>query len=145
MKWVYDDGGRSKYFNNSRARDCVTRSIAIATGIDYKVVYDMIKNYANDYRTHEDSKDNSHPNMGVSKKLTRKILTDLDFKWVPKMVFGKGCTTHLKDGELPQKGTLIVSVSKHLTCVKDNIIRDTYDCSRNGTRCVYGYYIKNQG
>ena len=48
---------------------------------------------------------------------------------------------HLKDDEIP-KVRLIVSVSKHLTCVKDGIIYDSYDPSRNGTRCVYGYYIK---
>ncbi len=141
MKWVYDDGGRSKYYHGV-ANDCVCRAIAIATGTDYKKVYDMIKIYADDYRTNEDSEDNSHPSMGVSKKLTYKILTDLGFIWVPKMFFGKGCTTHLKSGELPKGKTLIVSVSKHLTCVKDNVIYDTYDTSRKGTRCVYGYYVK---
>lgn len=58
------------------------------------------------------------------------------------MYFGKGCTCHLKDGELPKKGTYLVRVSKHLTCLKDNVIYDTYDCSRSGTRCVYGIYQK---
>jgi hypothetical protein len=24
--------------------------------------------------------------------------------------------------------------------VIDGVIHDTHDCSRNGTRCVYGYY-----
>lgn len=32
--------------------------------------------------------------------------------------------------------------SKHLTCVKDRVLYDTYDCSRDGTRCVYGYWSK---
>jgi hypothetical protein len=39
-------------------------------------------------------------------------------------------------------GTLIVSCSKHITVVKDKVLHDTYDCSRNGTRCVYGYWMK---
>ena len=57
------------------------------------------------------------------------------------MFIGKGCQVHLNENELPE-GTLIVSVSKHLTCVKNHKLFDTYDCSRNGKRCVYGYYVK---
>ena len=45
MKWVYDDGGRSKYFT-STTDDCVARAIAIATGKDYKEVYDLINKYS---------------------------------------------------------------------------------------------------
>ena len=58
------------------------------------------------------------------------------------MYFGKGCTCHLRDGELPKKGRLLVSVSKHLTAVIDGNVHDIYDCTRNGKRCVYGYFIK---
>jgi len=47
----------------------------------------------------------------------------------------------LKKDELPS-GTLIVSCSKHITVVKDGVLHDTYDCSRRGTRCVYGYWTK---
>ena len=57
------------------------------------------------------------------------------------MLIGQGCKVHLTADEL-LKGTLIVAVSKHLTCVKDGVIYDTYDCSRDGSRCVYGYYVK---
>ena len=57
------------------------------------------------------------------------------------MLVGQGCKVHLKEDELP-KGTIICSVSKHLTCIKDGVLYDTYDCSRNGTRCVYGYWYK---
>jgi hypothetical protein len=55
------------------------------------------------------------------------------------MSIGSGCTVHLRDGELPM-GRLIVSVSLHLVAVIDGIIHDTHDCSRDGTRCVYGYW-----
>lgn len=142
MRWLYNDGGRSKYFKGA-TNDCVCRAISIATGKDYKEVYDLINKCAKEYRKKKPD-DNSHARYGVSKELTYKILTDLGYKWVPKMYFGKGCTTHLRDGELPKKGTLIVSVSKHLTCIKDNIIYDIFDPRRdegNG-RCCYGYYIK---
>jgi hypothetical protein len=59
------------------------------------------------------------------------------------MDFGSGCTVHLKSDELP-KGTLIVRLSKHLAAVKDGVLHDTYDCSRGGTRCVYGYYRQKE-
>lgn len=141
MKWIYDDGGRSKYYQKENVNDCVCRSIAIVTGRDYKEIYDLINKYAEEYRQ-ENPNDVSHPRIGVSKDLTYKILTDLGYKWIPKMYFGKGCLCHLRDGELPKKGKIIVSVSKHLTCVVDNVIHDIYDPSREGKRCVYGYYIK---
>jgi hypothetical protein len=57
------------------------------------------------------------------------------------MFVGQGCKIHLKKEELPI-GTLIVSCSKHLTVVIDGILNDVFDCSRNGTRCVYGYWTK---
>jgi hypothetical protein len=57
------------------------------------------------------------------------------------MFVGQGCKVHLKKEELPM-GTLIVSCSKHLTVVIDGALNDIFDCSRNGTRCVYGYWTK---
>ena len=55
------------------------------------------------------------------------------------MQIGSGCTVHLRDGELPM-GRLLVSVSKHLVAVIDGVIHDLSDPSRNGTRCVYGFW-----
>jgi hypothetical protein len=55
------------------------------------------------------------------------------------MQIGSGCKVHLRDGELPT-GRLVVFVSKHYTAVIDGVIHDTYDPSRAGTRCVYGYF-----
>lgn len=142
MKWIYDDGGRSKYYKGT-ANDCVCRAIAIATGKDYKEVYDLINDYVEKEELDEEYVSNAR--TGVQKETAKKLLADLGWEWIPKMYFGKGCKTHLKDGELPKKGTYIVSVSKHLTCLKDNVIYDTFDPSRNGTRCVYGIYQKREG
>ena len=55
------------------------------------------------------------------------------------MGIGTGCKFHLKKEELPM-GDIIVKLSKHISVVRDGIINDTYDCSRNETRCVYGYW-----
>jgi hypothetical protein len=37
-------------------------------------------------------------------------------------------------------GRLVVSASKHLTAVIDEVIHNTHDPSRRETRCVYGYW-----
>jgi len=57
------------------------------------------------------------------------------------MFVGQGCKVHLRAGELP-KGRLIVAVSKHLVAVVDGVVHDNHDPSRNGKRCVYGYWTK---
>ncbi len=144
MEWKYATGGREKYFEKTDVNDCVCRAISLATGKDYKDVYDLINSYAKqEIDENEIMNTYSSARNGVSKKLTHKILTDLGFKWTPTMIFGKGCKTHLRENELP-KGTLIVSLSKHVACVKNGTLYDTYDCSREGNRCVYGYYKKGK-
>jgi hypothetical protein len=55
------------------------------------------------------------------------------------MGIGTGCKVHLNADELP-KGRLICNVSKHYSAVVDGVLNDTYDSSRNGNRCVYGYW-----
>jgi hypothetical protein len=57
------------------------------------------------------------------------------------MFIGQGCKVHVREDELPS-GRLILQLSKHFTAVIDGKVHDTYDPSREGTRCVYGYFIK---
>lgn len=129
MKQVYDDGGRSKYFAANRVGDCVTRAVAIATGRDYKEVYNEIRKIVG-----------YSPRNGVRNADTKKVLKHFGGVWHATMKIGSGCTTHLEDGEIPMNGVVVCSCSKHLVCVIDGIIHDTYDASRNGNRCVYGYW-----
>ena len=143
MELIYSTGGREKYFKANDVADCVCRAIANATGMDYKQVYDLINSYAKKEHLSKRKKKKSNARNGVTKDTIWRILTDLGWKWIPTMLIGSGCQVHLNEKELPD-GTLIVSVSKHLTCVKNRKLYDTYDCSRGGTRCVYGYYIKER-
>lgn len=131
LNFVYDDGGRSKYFKGD-VRDCVTRAIAIATGIDYKEVYDTIKKLIN-----------QTPRNGIPKKATKDIMNYFGFDWIPTMTIGSGCKVHLRKNELPS-GTIVCQVTGHLTCIKDGTIYDTFNPSRGGDRCVYGYWIINE-
>lgn len=139
MRFKYDDGGRSKYYRASDVGDCVCRAISIATGMDYKETYNMINQASKKERKGKTSKSTARD--GVRKETIRRIMQDLGWVWVPTMQIGQGCKVHLREDELPG-GTIIVSVSKHLTCVIDGVIHDTFDPSREGDRCVYGYYVK---
>lgn len=132
MQWKFNDGGSGK----SNQRDCVVRAIAIATGQPYAEVFSQINHLADE--VYFDGSDASH---GVHKRLYKDYLTSLGWTWTPTMQIGSGCKVHLRDGELPM-GRLIVSVSRHLVAVIDGVINDTGDCSRCGTRCVYGYWRK---
>lgn len=143
MEFIHSDGGRSKYFKASNVGDCVCRAICNATGEDYKKIYDLINELSKNERTGKRKRGTSNARSGVYKSTEKKIIEDiLGWKWHSCMTIGSGCQVHLTDSELPN-GNLIVRVSKHLTCVKNGILYDTYDCSRNGTRCVYGYWSRD--
>jgi hypothetical protein len=137
MPFQFNDGGRKQAGYQGYTRDCVTRAIAIATQQDYQIVYDAI----NELAKRERKRGKSNARTGVYKPTIRRYMESIGWVWVATMQIGSGCTVHLRDGELPM-GRLVVNVSKHSVAVIDGVINDTYDCSRNGTRCVYGYYYK---
>lgn len=140
MQWVYDDGGRAVAGYRGHSSDCVCRSIAIATGLPYQEVYDALNLEARRERPRGRTR-RSSSRTGVHKQTCRRYLESLGWTWTPTMGIGTGCRIHLRDGELPL-GRLIVVVSRHHVAVIDGIIHDTHDPSRNGTRCVYGYFTK---
>lgn len=136
--WVLDDGGRAAAGYKGAANDCVTRAIAIATQLPYQDVYGAINTFAKGEKQSLRHSSSSSRN-GVYKETTRSYLLSLAWMWTHTMKFGVGCKVHLRADELPS-GRLIVQVSKHLVAVIDGVIHDTHDSSRDGTRCVYGYW-----
>lgn len=143
MKFVNDDGGRAAAGFIGTTGDCVTRAIAIATQRPYQEIYDLINQFATHERTGKRKRGRSSARSGVYKGTTTKIMKHLGWVWVPTMTIGSGCKVHLRDGELPS-GRLVVSVSKHWVAVIDGVIHDNHDPSRNGSRCVYGYWMEAQ-
>lgn len=141
-KFNYNDGGREDAGYKGYAGDCAVRSIAIATGRPYKQVYDEINELAKTERTGKRKKGKSNARTGVYTATMRKYMDSIGWKWVPTMFIGQGCKVHLKGDELPM-GRIICNVSKHFVAVIDRVINDIYDCSRDGTRCVYGYWVKD--
>lgn len=129
MNFKYNDGGRSNYFTANKVGDCVTRAIAIVKGMDYKQVYNEIKKLVG-----------YTPRNGVYKKDTKKVMAHFGGTWISCSGIGTKNKVHLNDAEMPLQGRLICNLSKHVTCIVDGVINDTYDPSRGGTRMVYGYW-----
>lgn len=139
MKFVFDDGGRIAAGRKGKAGDCVCRSIAIATGIPYQQVYDTLNLLATKERKGKHKRDKSSARTGVYTFTVRKYMASIGWHWTPTMKIGSGCKVHMRTEELPA-GRLLVSLSKHFTAVIDGVVHDTYDPSRGGQRCVYGYF-----
>ena len=133
LNFQYNDGGRSQYFKADRVGDCVTRAIAIASGHDYKEVYDLVNEQEKKARKYKGSARN-----GAYKSNYEKVILQLGGVWHSCMEIG--CKVHLAANEIPMTGRIVCRLSHHLTAVIDGTINDTYDCSREGTRCVYGYW-----
>ena len=131
MEYIYNDGGRSKYFKG-KARDCVCRAISIASNRDYKEVYDSLK------------KALGTPRNGVftTNKAFKNWMVANGFVWTPCSGIGVKTSVHFIEGELP-KGRLVCSVAKHYVAVVDNKVYDTWDSrynSFNEVRRIYGYW-----
>lgn len=146
--FIYNDGGRASAGYKGEAGDCVVRAIAIATETPYQEVYDDLRRHREMYaREHNDrvarriEARGASPRDGNARSVYELYLATKGYVFHPTMKIGQGCKTHLKADELP-KGRIIARVSKHLCTVIDGVIHDTHDPSRNGTRCVYGYYAK---
>ncbi|KKM76073.1 hypothetical protein LCGC14_1383880 [marine sediment metagenome] len=140
MEFINNDGGRAAAGFQGTTGDCVIRSIVIALELPYQQVYDEMNGLIKSHRKTKIQKSSSSRG-GVNKKFYRNFLESRGWKWIACMKIGTGCKVHLKAEELP-KGRIIARVSKHLCAVIDGVINDTHDCSRNETRCVYGYFIK---
>jgi hypothetical protein len=139
MEYVYSDGGRAKAGYRGDTGDCATRAIAIATGLDYQTVYNLVNEHGKKERRSKNRSGKSSAREGIYKPTMRRIMASLGWEWTPTMHVGQGCTVHLRDGELPA-GPLVVSLSRHYSAVIDGVIYDNHDPSRDGDRCVYGYW-----
>jgi len=137
--FTYNDGGRLEAGFKGTTGDCVTRSIAIVTGKPYLEVYNDLNELGKTERLSHRKRGKSNARTGVYKATIYRYLEKLGYTFTPTMFIGSGCKVHLKSEELPA-GRLIVNCSKHLTAVIDGVINDIFDPSRQGTRCVYGYW-----
>jgi hypothetical protein len=117
----YDDKGRLAAGFRGEAGDCVTRAIAIATGLPYIEVYNALNTLGKRERQSVRKRGRSSSRTGVYKPTIRRFMESIGWEWVPTMQIGSGCTVHLRADELPA-GRLVVSVSKHMVAVIDGVL-----------------------
>jgi hypothetical protein len=139
MKFHHNDGGREAAGYKGHAGDCCCRAIAIASGRPYKEIYDGLNKAARSERIGSRKRGVSSARDGVYTATARRYIESIGGVWTHTMAIGSGCTVHLRDEEIPD-GRHVIALSKHYTAVIDGVIHDTYDPSREGNRCVYGYY-----
>ena len=135
MKLIVTDGGRKDAgLRGSFTGDCVIRSIAIASDSPYKRIH-------NDFRRMIANGLGYVPEDGIltNKPAFKRYMVESGFVWNITCRIGSRDRVHMNAAELPM-GRLVLSLSKHYSCVCDHIIYDTYDCSNNGKRMVYGFW-----
>lgn len=148
MAFIYDDGGRSKFFAKRPPKsggDCVTRAITIATGMRYIDVWKDLDYLCMKSPLRMRNGHRHNPDMGIPKAIWEPYLLDLGWKWIPTMSRGTGTYVHVNPSELPLVAApLILRNSRHLSVMDQNgNEHGIHDCSRNGTRAVYGVYVKH--
>ena len=153
VTYEFDDGGRNAAGWKGTGGDCVTRAIAIASGRPYREVYDRLaEGNATQRRSKRErvaqgrtGRRTALHGIFTKRKWLKDSMKELGFVWTATMGIGTGCQVHVRADELPPEGRLVLSLSKHYAAYVDGVLRDTHDCSRDGTRCVYGYYALKEG
>ena len=135
MKFKKDFGGRDKYFScqykKDLAGDCVVRAIAIATGTDYKIVWDSLFSLGHEL--------GQLPN---SYRIAEKYLNTLGWIKHKPMRKTNGKRYRLKNVPINPVGSYIFQTSGHMTAVVDGIQRDTWNCQ---DWVANSYYINQHG
>jgi hypothetical protein len=148
IKFIKTDGGRAAagFTNKNTAGDCVARAVTIASGRPYIEVYAELAEInarmpltLSRKRRGIVGRSTASHGIYTQSKLFKNYMALNGFEWTPTMHIGSGCKVHVRADELPM-GRLVLNVSKHCVAVIDGVLMDAYDCSRDGTRCVYGYW-----
>ena len=119
LEFVWNDGGRAAGGYVGLAGDCVTRSIAIATGAAYRAVYDALGDAAQ-----------HSPRDGLDASVAADYLKNLGWQH-----FGNGHVPFEKEN-LPN-GVVIVHLrssdrnSEHFCAIIDHVIHDTWNPSED--------------
>lgn len=136
MQVVFTDGGRSVAGYKGQVGDCVVRSLAIVTGKPYADVYATVQQFCDDERPRK-GQTRSNPRKGINPHTMYALMAHYGGQWVA--LSGKR-PTHLREGEMPDKGRYVARLSRHVCAVIDGVVHDTYDPHRGGNRIVYGYW-----
>lgn len=156
MKVIISDGGRAAAGYKGKTGDCATRAVAVAAGISYDDAYAAINGAAQAERgrtrrgrrgpdgVRSVKRVKSNAREGVWPETMHRVLVDgLGWRWTATMGIGTGCRVHMRAEELPA-GRLIVRLGHHYAAVIDGVLHDSFDSTRGGDACVYGYWRQPQ-
>ncbi len=130
MMFVIADGGREKAGFKGSTGDCVVRAIAIATGADYKAVYEELYQIAKDFKpvqrkTKKHLKHIAKINASPSPRLGVHLL--VSDSYLESRGYCPVKTKCLLDDALFSEGTFIVYTRRHFSVIKDGALFDSYD------------------
>lgn len=123
--YIYDDGGRHHYFRmkykKDRVGDCVVRALALASGEDYHKVWRELcwTGYQNGYLPNE----------------RQNYEAFLEKRGFIPMKAIRGYT--LGSYPLDHDEVYVISVSHHLVCIDEGLVRDLWDCRGYKVRKLY--------
>lgn len=130
MSYIFNDGGRSKYFKGI-AGDCAVRAMAIALELDYKDCYRELAEANSKGRGKKKS-----ARDGIYKEDFDIVLRSHGWYWVSAPKF-KGRKAYHYD--MPD-GTVIARMARHYAAVIDGTIVDSWDST---AKMIYGYWAKH--
>ena len=129
MEFIWNDGGRASGGYVGLTGDCVVRSIAIATGVLYRSVYESIGKASK-----------KTPRNGVCLSDAEAYLSTFGWEYV------SGSKNRFESSSLP-KGVVIVHLAKpnshqrsHFCTVVDHVIYDTWNPSDEDDYFIHGYW-----
>lgn len=126
MKYQYNDGGRSAFFDTPGNNDCVTRALAIATGLTYLEVWDGVtatgtRNPSGRVRTQCAEFTAFAKSLGLQFVSTMRVLKEIKFP--PRAV---------------------ACINGHYVAIVDGVMHDTYNPSPAGNKHCFGYWTPKE-
>jgi hypothetical protein len=143
IHWTFNDGGRAAAGFKGTTGDCAVRAIAIACEMPYVEAYALVNEHCAREVPSKSRRGKSAARTGIHTPVMHACMRGLGWRWVATVRPGdRSPRMHVTPEELPQ-GRVILRLSKHFAASLDGVIHDTEDCSRGGTRLVYGYWEKD--
>lgn len=124
---IVTDGGRSKYFTGTTG-DCVTRAVVVATGLDYKKVYDRLAHgNADDTGTRTARNGIYTVNRWFKDLMNEAGFTYTDLVPTTEEMLEEAADMVMLaqiDEHIPNKGTYILSLPRHYAAYIDGVFYD---------------------
>ncbi len=132
MEFIWNDGGRAACGFVGLTGDCVTRSIAIATGLVYRDVYRALSEASEKTARH-----------GISDSVAADFLRSQGWENIPTEEFAENYSAE----ELPRRAVIVLFESEsrrgsgHMCCVIDHTVYDTWNPVEDPAYQIVGYWV----